>query len=156
MFRRCVTFIFVFPFRIGILSFHSLVQNIHGLSSCGCQVIDGFLLIFDRYCCHFMHPPIHMSACQVCPSQTTLRIKICLKFGWCSVAWSRLLLKMALPGQLMYIPQNFEIFHYRLGPGLREDVTVVTLEEFWVSTWNLVERCILSWSISLFRMVLLS
>ena len=42
--------------------------------------------------------------------------------------WSRLLFKMAMLGQFLRVPQDFEIFDDRLfWPGLRDDVTALTL-----------------------------
>ena len=37
--------------------------------------------------------------------------------GWCTVPWSRLLLKMAMHGQFLQVPWHFKIFNDRLGPG---------------------------------------
>ena len=56
----------------------------------------------------------------------TLRISaISLKFGGVMHS-SRSLSKMAMLGWFLHIPQNFEIFHDRLGPGLGNDITSPT------------------------------
>ena len=34
--------------------------------------------------------------------------------------------QMVMLGQCLRVPQNFEIFHGRLGPGLRDDVAALT------------------------------
>ena len=52
---------------------------------------------------------------------------------------------------------NFDTFHgtfqNKLGPGLRDYVTTLTLEEFQLSAWNLVGQCTVWWSRSLLKMV---
>ena len=50
---------------------------------------------------------------------------------WCTVHWIRLLLKMAMLGQFLWVPWNFEIFNDRLGPGRWNWGNHVT-------AWNLV------------------
>ena len=71
----------------------------------------------------------------LCPSvrskghygSNSLRISaINLKFGGMMHStgwWSRLQFKMAILGQFLHISWNFEIFHDRLRPGLRDDIT---------------------------------
>ena len=72
---------------------------------------------------------------------------ICLKLGVVMHStMEQITIKMALLGQFLYVPQNFEIFHGMLGPGLREDVTTLTVEGSQLSAWNLVEWCTVSWS----------
>ena len=47
---------------------------------------------------------------------------------WCTVTWSILLYKMAMLGQLLRVPRNFEIFHDRLfWPGHRDEVIALTI-----------------------------
>ena len=47
--------------------------------------------------------------------------------GWWTVPWRKLMYKMAMLGEFLHIPQNLEIFNDRLGPGLRDNVAIVTL-----------------------------
>ena len=59
----------------------------------------------------------------VCPSvrperrsrSNSLRISLSAwnLVGWCTVPWSRSLFKMAMLGQFLHVPRNFEIFHDR-------------------------------------------
>ena len=67
---------------------------------------------------------------------------------WCTIPWSRWLLKMAMLAQFLGIPWNFEIFHDRLGPGRWN----------WGNhnmAWNLVAWCSLPWSGSLYEITTL-
>ena len=60
----------------------------------------------------------------VCPSvcserrsgSNSLRISVISPnlVEWCTVAWNRSLFKMAMLGQFLRVPRNFEIFHERL------------------------------------------
>ena len=88
----------------------------------------------------------------------SLRISsISLKFGrWCTVTWSRLLLKVAMLGQHLRVPWNFEIFHDRLGPGLGENVTALTLLVCQLLTGNLLGWYTVAWRRLLFKMAMLS
>ena len=43
------------------------------------------------------------------------------------IPWSRLLYKMAMLSQFLCISWNFEFYHDRLGPGLGDDITALTL-----------------------------
>ena len=68
--------------------------------------------------------------------------------GWCTVPWNRLLLKMAMLGQFLCVPPNFEIFHDRLEPGRWN----------WgnhIMAWTLVAWCSLPWSGALYEMATL-
>ena len=56
---------------------------------------------------------------------------------------------MPMLGQFWRIPQNFEYFHDRLGPGVRDDVPYLIVYIFQITTWNLVSWCIVPWSRSL-------
>ena len=40
---------------------------------------------------------------------------------------------MVMLGQFLHIWQNFEIFHDKLEPGLRDDISSLTLEGFQLS-----------------------
>ena len=63
----------------------------------------------------------------------------------CTVPWSRLLCKMAMLGQFLRVPQNFKIFHDRLGPGR------------WLILGNARKSHFsVSWSGSLFEIAMLS
>ena len=75
--------------------------------------------------------------------------------GWCTVTWSRLPCKMAMLGQFLCVPRNFEIFHDRLGPDLRNYITTLTLLGFQLLAWNLVGWCTVPWSRSLSKMAML-
>ena len=59
----------------------------------------------------------------------SLRISgISLKFGgMMHNNMKQIAFKVAMLGQFLRIPWNFEIFHDRLGPGLRDDVIALTL-----------------------------
>ena len=47
---------------------------------------------------------------------------------WCTVPWSRSLLKMAMLCQFLHVPWNFEIFHNRFfWPGLGDNVNALAL-----------------------------
>ena len=65
--------------------------------------------------------------------------------GWCTVQWSRSLLKMVMLGQFLCIPWNFEIIHYRLGAGRWN-------WENHFTAWNMVAWCSLPWRRSLYEM----
>ena len=80
------------------------------------------LLSFHASTC----PSVRLSVCPfICLSWNTSPHQLFKDFsyrpeiwtGWCTVPWSRSLFKMAM----------FEIFHDRLGSGLRDDVTTLTL-----------------------------
>ena len=76
--------------------------------------------------------------------------------GRCTVRWSRSLFKIALLGQFLRVPRDFEIFHDRLfWQGQRNDVTTLILWEFQLSACNLVRWCAIAWSISLYKEAML-
>ena len=45
----------------------------------------------------------------------------------CMIPWNGLLFEMAMLSQFLHIPLKFEIFHDRLGPGLRNTL----FKDFW-------------------------
>ena len=47
---------------------------------------------------------------------------------------------------ILHIPRNFEILQNMLGPGQRDDVTVLTFQGFQLSARNLVRWCTVPWS----------
>ena len=47
--------------------------------------------------------------------------------GWCTVPWSRPLCKMAMIKHFLHVSWKFEIFHDRIRPGLRDNITALTL-----------------------------
>ena len=47
--------------------------------------------------------------------------------GWYTVPWSRLLFKMTMLCQSFCVPWNFEFFNYRIGLGLRDEASALTL-----------------------------
>ena len=58
-------------------------------------------------------------------------------------------------GEFSRVLWNCEIFHDRLGLGLRDDVAALTFYGFQVAGWHLVGLCTVTWSRSLFEMAML-
>ena len=74
--------------------------------------------------------------------------------GWCTVWWSRSLLKWPWSANFAHSAELWN-FQNRLWPGPRDDVTVLTLSGFQLSAWNLViwftepkSRWLLKWPCS--------
>ena len=94
-------------------------------------------------------PNIHPERCYCSKS---LRIStISLKFGGMVHSTIKHML-----GQFLCIPRNFEVFHDRLGPGLGDGVTALTLQRFQPSAWNLAGWCTVPSSGLLCKVAMLS
>ena len=74
---------------------------------------------------------------------------------WCTVEWSKSLFETAVLGQLLRVPRYFETAYDRLVPGLRNGVAALTIWEFQLSAWNLVQWCTSLWSSLLCNMAML-
>ena len=102
----------------------------------------------DRYCHCSMRQPVCSCVCtsihlSIWKDVTTPKISV---IGWNLVGWytvpcSRSLLKMVMLSQILAIPQNLQILHDRIGPGLRNDITTLTPKGFHLWAWNLVRWC---------------